>query len=624
VREPLDILARYGAARSTVTVSGADDVREADGGRLSDAVATVGIEPLAGLLWSHAGIEALELVDEEVTLRLVRNGVGANLSVEWSTGERFEEAVEIAPHPGLDEGRPGFVPAPGSRIHDVVEALQDPGRSIYVIDGGEGLRWYAAGRYESTSQAMPLVGAVPACSRLGPLRFREHHGLRANYVAGAMAGGIGSAAIVIAMGEAGLLGFFGAGGLPLPEVEKNVVDIKAALGDKPAGFNLLHNPVEPAVEEKTVDLFLEHGCRWVSASAFMGLTPAIVRYRYKGIHLDDQDRVVCPNRVFAKISRPEVAEHFLRPAPATLLAEVVAAGGLTEAEAELASHHPMADALTCEADSGGHTDRRALPVLLPMILRQRDRVARELAYTERGLHVSIGAAGGIGTPESVVAAFAMGADYVLTGSINQATPEAGTSAVAKAMLLDAGMADVSLGPAPDMFELGAHVQVLSRGTMYANRGGQLYAVYKEHTDWDLVAEKTRKKIEKQILGRPFAEVWADCVDYWSERDIAQIERAEKDGRHKMALVFRWYLGMSSRWARIGESKRKRDFQIWCGPAMGSFNDWVANSPLEPLAERGVVRVADALLNAAAVLERVRRLEAQGVPIPPEAWQVRPS
>jgi trans-AT polyketide synthase, acyltransferase and oxidoreductase domains len=40
----------------------------------------------------------------------------------------------------------------------------------------------------------------------------------------------------------------------------------------------------------------------------------------------------------------------------------------------------------------------------------------------------IGLAGGMGTPFAVAAAFVMGADYVLTGSVNQACVEAGTSA----------------------------------------------------------------------------------------------------------------------------------------------------------------------------------------------------
>ena len=48
----------------------------------------------------------------------------------------------------------------------------------------------------------------------------------------------------------------------------------------------------------------------------------------------------------------------------------------------------------------------------------------------------------------------------------------------------------------------------------------------------------------------------------------------------MALVFRWYLGQSSSWANAGEPSRTVDYQIWCGPAMAAFNEWVRGSFLE--------------------------------------------
>ena len=76
-------------------------------------------------------------------------------------------------------------------------------------------------------------------------------------VAGAMAGGIASAEIVIAMAKAGLLGFFGAGGLPIAAVRENVARIKREVSSEPVGCNLLHNPAEPAVEEQTVDIYLK-------------------------------------------------------------------------------------------------------------------------------------------------------------------------------------------------------------------------------------------------------------------------------------------------------------------------------------------------------------------------------
>ena len=622
MQQSLEILAGYGAARATLVGAAGPVTDEGDGGGLAAAVERHGVEPLVGLLWANADLISVLLEDPDVGLELRREGGAARMTVTWASGESFTEQLELAPHPGPATGA-AFLPEPGSRLHDLVAALQDPSQELHLVQGGEGLRAYTSGRFSEGPGALPHLARLRA-GPLGPAWFRDLHGVKANYVAGAMAGGIASVEMVVAMGRAGYLAFYGSGGLPMEQVVADVTRIKAELGDAPCGFNLLHNPVEPAMEQATVQLYLEQGCRWVSASAFMTLTPAVVRYRYSGIHQDGAGRVVCPNRVFAKISRSEVAEHFLRPAPPKLLGELVAGGQLTEAEAELAVAWPMADAVTCEADSGGHTDRRALPVLLPIIHRQRERIARELAYAERGIRVALGAAGGIGTPESILAGYALGADYVLTGSVNQATVEAGTSLEAKNMLLEAGMADVASGPAPDMFELGAHVQVLSRGTMYANRGSQLYELYKGYSDWSQVPEKTRAKVEKQMLQRPFDQVWADCEAYWGPRDPKQVERAQRDGRHKMALVFRWYLGMSSRWARMGEGKRKRDYQIWCGPAMGAFNDWVAGTPLEPLQARTVVAVAEALLTAAGGLKRLHDLESQGVPVPVEAWDLQPS
>ena len=67
----------------------------------------------------------------------------------------------------------------------------------------------------------------------------------------------------------------------------------------------------------------------------------------------------------------------------------------------------------------------------------------------------------------------------------------------------------------------------------------------------------------------------------------------------MALVFRWYLGLSSRWANAGEPTRRLDYQMWCGPAMGAFNEWTKGSFLEQPRNRRVVTVAFNILYGAA-------------------------
>jgi len=78
----------------------------------------------------------------------------------------------------------------------------------------------------------------------------------------------------------------------------------------------------------------------------------------------------------------------------------------------------------------------------------------------------------------------------------------------------------------------------------------------------------------------------------------------------MALVFRWYLGNSSRWANEGEASRQADYQVWCGPAMGAFNEWARGSFLEAPENRKVVTVARNLLFGAAVLTRINVIRSQ--------------
>jgi hypothetical protein len=75
----------------------------------------------------------------------------------------------------------------------------------------------------------------------------------------------------------------------------------------------------------------------------------------------------------------------------------------------------------------------------------------------------------------------------------------------------------------------------------------------------------------------------------------------------MALVFRWYLGQASRWATSGDPARRLDYQIWCGPAMGAFNEWTKGTFLEKAEERKVAVVARNLMYGAAYGRRYQML-----------------
>ena len=97
-----------------------------------------------------------------------------------------------------------------------------------------------------------------------------------------------------------------------------------------------------------------------------------------------------------------------------------------------------------------------------------------------------------------------------------------------------------------------------------------------------------------------------------QRDPSQVGRAEENPKHKMALVFRSYLGRASLWAKNGVPDRVIDYQIWCGPAMGAFNEWAKGSFLELPQNRKTVTVAMNLLFGAAVILRLNHLKSQGI------------
>jgi trans-AT polyketide synthase, acyltransferase and oxidoreductase domains len=464
------------------------------------------------------------------------------------------------------------------------------------------------------SGSYPLMAYVPPlhpCD-LGDPVFKKDHGLRYPYVAGAMANGITSVEMVEVAGKAGMIGFFGSAGLAPQQVEAAIHEIQERLKEKPYGFNLIHSPADPSLESAVVDLYLKYGVTRLSASAYLRLTEPLIHFRIKGIHRDQDGRVVCPNRIVAKVSRVEIARRFFSPPPQKLLNRLVEKGKLTPQEADLAQYVPVADDLTAEADSGGHTDNRPALALLPTMLALRDEMMEKYQYP-RSLCVGLG--GGIATPESTAAAFAMGAGWVVTGSVNQSCVEAGTSEIVRLMLSEARQADVTMAPAADMFEMGVKVQVLKRGTMFSIRAAKLYECYKAYDNFETIPEKIKTTIERDYFKCSFDEAWDQTKAFFAMRDPSQIQRAEKDSRHKMALVFRSYLGRSSNWAVSGDPERKIDYQIWCGPAIGAFNEWIKGTFLQHPVERKTVTVAMNLLLGACVVTRANWLKTSGLALP---------
>jgi len=424
---------------------------------------------------------------------------------------------------------------------------------------------------------------VPSCtlSDLGDKSFMETYGVVAPLYTGAMAKGIASADLVIAAGKRGILASFGAGGLPMHAVRASVEKIQHALPNGPYAVNLIHSPFDSNLEKGNVDLFLEKSIRVVEASAFMTLTPQVVRYRAAGLSRNSDGSVRVANRLIGKVSRTELAEMFMRPPPATLLGKLIQSGEITREQAELAREVPMADDITVEADSGGHTDNRPIHVILPLIIALRNRLHKECGFSDH-MKVRVGAGGGIGCPQAAFAAFSMGAAFLVTGTVNQLARQSGTCDNVRKQLSMASYSDVCMAPAADMFEEGVKLQVLKKGTMFPSRANKLWELFQKYDSFEGMPQDELERVEKRIFKKSLGEVWKETQDFYINRlnNPEKIERAKKDGKLKMSLCFRWYLGLASFWANNGVEDRVMDYQVWCGPAIGSFNDFVKGTYLD--------------------------------------------
>lgn len=295
----------------------------------------------------------------------------------------------------------------------------------------------------------------------------------------------------------------------------------------------------------------------------------------------------------------------MSPPPAAMVKRLLDDGLISRQQADLAQKVPMADAVCVEADSGGHTDRAILSNVLPVIKAMAEHMRRRYDYQD---DIYTGAAGGIGSPDAVISAFMLGADFVMTGSVNQCSVEANTSDAVKDALQGMNVQDTDYVPAGDMFEAGSLVQVLKKGVLFPANAKKLFEIYKKHGSLEALDEKTRELLQRRILKRSIEDVYQLVKQHNSRQEI---EKAEANPKHKMALVFRWYFHHTTQLALAGDPQGKLDYQIQTGSALGAFNHWVQGTELEDWRNRHVDRVAYRLMTSAAELLGTRMAQALG-------------
>lgn len=433
--------------------------------------------------------------------------------------------------------------------------------------------------------AAPVLPATATAGSLGSEDFRRDYGVRLAYAAGGMRQGIGSVDLVARMAGAGLLSYYGASGLSARDVASAVAAIRARVpAGASFGVNVTHDPFDPRAESELVDVLIRDDVRFVEASTHVEATPALVRHRLTGARVLPDGTVHVPRKILAKVTRPDAACLFLEPPPAALVSRLVAEGLLTAEEAEAGARVALADDVCAVGDAGDHSDMATLWALLPALRGLRAELGGVAGA------VRVGAGGGIGAPESAAAAFVLGADFVLTGSINACTAESGTSAAAKDLLQEADVHDTAFAPYGDLFELGGRARVLRKGVLFHARAGKLHDLWRNHDAWEAVPAAVRAKVERDYLGASFEEVLTRLGDS---------AESALDPKRRMALVFRWYCAQAATWAIEGTPGRVADYQIPCGPALGACNRWLARTPLHAWRDRHADVLAERLMVEAA-------------------------
>jgi len=402
------------------------------------------------------------------------------------------------------------------------------------------------------------------------------------------------------MAKAGMLAYLNTEGLALKEIEQQINSIQSVLRPNQVyGVGLAHQSANSELEMQLVELYLQKGIKNIEATDFLQLTEALVYFHVSGLATNQEGNIIRHHRILAKIDRPEVAEEFMRPAPEKILNRLFKTGKITLATLELAKQVPISEDICVVAGTAGITESRSAMDLFPFIQRQSKLIQEKYQYATP---IRIGLAGCIGTPQAALSAFIMGADFIVTDTINQCTVEAGTSEAVKDLLEQMTVQDTACAPIGGLLEVRTIAQVLRKGVFFPVRANKLYQLYQQHDSLSTIPTKTVAQLERSYFKKSLSQIWQEIKKRLQQAGQAkEIIKAEQFPKHKMALVFDSYFEYSSNMAIAGNIEHQENFQIPARPALGSFNQWMKGTKLEKWRNRHVDEIGKVLMEKTGVL-----------------------
>lgn len=209
--------------------------------------------------------------------------------------------------------------------------------------------------------------------------------------------------------------------------------------------------------------------------------------------------------------------------------------------------------------------------LLPQVIDKKNFLMKKYGYSK---DIHIGAAGSIGDSVSALDAFLLGADFIMTGSVNQCTAEAEVSKWVKDKLQKVEIQDTEMIPTSHVYEIGMKVQVLKKGVFFVARALKLYEIYNRISKIEDIEPKVLAQIQDKYFGKSIDDIYNEIKNDLSDTER---KRAENESKFKFGLIIYWYYNYCMDCAIKNENSQNLNCLIPVSSAMGRINQFLENT-----------------------------------------------
>ncbi|MCO4784209.1 MAG: 1-acyl-sn-glycerol-3-phosphate acyltransferase [Candidatus Cloacimonetes bacterium] len=410
---------------------------------------------------------------------------------------------------------------------------------------------------------------VQSPKHLGSTGFKKLFGLDYAYFVSGLPSYTHGRGMLQNLFENGMLGFFNLDGLTFNEKEESLNMLNQH--DFRFGVEIHLDDFDEEEDKKLITLLMAQNIKYLLVKSCSKISEPLIRFKSKE-----------GNLLIAKVSHPD---------------QCVA---LSSGKKDVFS------AFLIDGSFVSSQDTRSILSLMPSI---------KSLLNEKNIY--LGVTGDLGTPDALAAAFAMGADFVSTSSINLLSNDVSGADSYKECIKKVRFQDVSLVSSFESFESGAKTRALNFGTRFVAVSTKIGSWFFERRSIDTLEDSEVKYLEEKVFGSSITQTLLDAKAFFEFRNPSLIEAASNNSRISLAMLIRYYLEMGHLWAIEGNDNKKIDYNIKCGLDLASFNQWRQGTIFEDDQKLSVVQIALNLMMGAQFEARKQFLKSQGIEISPD-------